>query len=94
MLVVEILLALTALVPLFYNAIITLRSLSGKRVLVFFITQISDHQIAQTIWGCSGDYGVPALKIAVEYEGGIFEPNGDHRSMKGVQRDIEKYNAA
>lgn len=40
------------------------------------------------------DWCIPALRIAVEYEGGIFDPNGDHRSVKGISRDVTKYNLA
>lgn len=34
------------------------------------------------------------LKIAVEFEGSIHNPQGDHRSIRGIKRDVEKYNAA
>lgn len=40
------------------------------------------------------DWAVEEIKLAIEYEGGILDPNGDHRSVKGMSRDIEKYNAA
>jgi very-short-patch-repair endonuclease len=40
------------------------------------------------------DWAAPAIKLAIEFEGGIFNPNGDHRSVKGIKRDVEKYNAA
>ncbi len=40
------------------------------------------------------DWCIPALKIAIEYEGGIFDRNGSHTSVQGMSRDIDKYNAA
>lgn len=40
------------------------------------------------------DWAAPSIKLAVEFEGGIFDPNGDHRSVKGISRDVEKYNTA
>lgn len=40
------------------------------------------------------DWAIEEIKLAVEYEGTIFDPNGDHRSVKGMSRDIEKYNEA
>jgi hypothetical protein len=42
------------------------------------------------------DWAIPAEKIAVEFEGGIFIKSGNkgHRSAQGIMRDIEKYNAA
>lgn len=40
------------------------------------------------------DWCLPQLKVAIEYEGGIHNPNGDHRSVKGISRDISKYNRA
>ncbi|MHA4844450.1 hypothetical protein ACX0G7_09810 [Flavitalea antarctica] len=40
------------------------------------------------------DWCIPALKIAIEYEGGIFDRNGSHTSVEGMSRDIDKYNAA
>lgn len=40
------------------------------------------------------DYALPDLKLGIEYEGSIHKTNGDHRSKKGVQRDIEKGNLA
>lgn len=36
----------------------------------------------------------PDVKIAVEYEGGLFMKRGGHNSPAGVQRDIEKYGLA
>jgi hypothetical protein len=42
------------------------------------------------------DWAIPALKIAVEYEG-IFKKDKSvtgHNSIGGVMRDIEKYNQA
>lgn len=40
------------------------------------------------------DYAIPALKIAVEYEGGIFMERSGHNSAAGIQRDIDKYTRA
>lgn len=37
------------------------------------------------------DFAIPALKILIEYEGGIFMPRGGHNSHTGIQRDIDKY---
>lgn len=33
-------------------------------------------------------------KIAVEYEGGLLNPRSGHRSVAGINRDVQKYNAA
>lgn len=40
------------------------------------------------------DFAFPALKIAVEYEGGIFMAKGGHNSTAGMDRDIKKYTRA
>lgn len=40
------------------------------------------------------DWAIPSLKIAVEYEGAIFDPNGPHRHVRMMQKDMEKYNLA
>lgn len=40
------------------------------------------------------DLAIPALKIAIEYEGGVHGGKPSHTSSGGVQRDIEKYNLA
>jgi hypothetical protein len=40
------------------------------------------------------DYAIPALKIAVEYEGGIFMQRSGHNSHTGIQRDVDKYTRA
>ena len=40
------------------------------------------------------DYCFVQEKVAVEYEGGIFEKQGGHKSVSGIMRDIEKYNEA
>lgn len=34
------------------------------------------------------------LKIAIEYEGGVYVPGTGHSSGKGIERDIEKQNEA
>lgn len=40
------------------------------------------------------DYAIPAKKILIEYEGGIFMKRSGHNSHTGIQRDIEKYSLA
>lgn len=40
------------------------------------------------------DWCIEELMLAVEFEGGIFDRNGSHTSVKGMQRDIYKYNEA
>lgn len=40
------------------------------------------------------DYAWPALKIAVEYEGGIFMQKSGHNTAKHYTKDTEKYNKA
>lgn len=40
------------------------------------------------------DFAIPAHKILIEYEGGIFTPNSGHNSHSGIQRDIDKYQLA
>lgn len=41
------------------------------------------------------DYLFPVERVAVEYEGGIFDKGkGGHSSITGIMRDIEKYNEA
>jgi len=40
------------------------------------------------------DFAIPALKILLEYEGGIFMDRGGHNSHTGIQRDIDKYQLA
>ena len=40
------------------------------------------------------DFAIPAVKIAVEFEGGIRGNIGGHTSGRGVKRDIEKYDMA
>lgn len=37
------------------------------------------------------DFAFPALKILIEYEGGVFLEVGGHNSASGIQRDIDKY---
>lgn len=39
------------------------------------------------------DYAIPALKIAVECDGGVWT-GGRHVSPKGYIKDMEKFNAA
>jgi hypothetical protein len=40
------------------------------------------------------DFCFPAVKIAVEYEGGIFMDNSGHNTAKHYTKDTEKYNRA
>lgn len=40
------------------------------------------------------DFALPAIKVLIEYEGGIFMQRGGHNSPAGIQRDIEKYSRA
>lgn len=40
------------------------------------------------------DYAIPAIKIAVEYEGGIFMEHSGHNTAKHYTKDTEKYNRA
>lgn len=40
------------------------------------------------------DWALTALKVLIEFEGGIFMQRGGHNSAAGIQRDIEKYTRA
>lgn len=40
------------------------------------------------------DYAIPSLKIAIEYEGGIFMPKSGHNTARHYTKDTEKYNRA
>lgn len=40
------------------------------------------------------DFCLPILKIAIEYEGGIFMKKSGHNTAKGYTKDAEKYNRA
>lgn len=40
------------------------------------------------------DFCIPDLKIAVEFNGGVFDRNGSHTSVYNVGKDNEKLNAA
>lgn len=40
------------------------------------------------------DYAIPSVKIAVEYEGGIFMAKSGHNTAKHYTKDTEKYNKA
>jgi very-short-patch-repair endonuclease len=40
------------------------------------------------------DWAFPSLKIAIEYEGGLLDHRSGHRSVKGVNKDVTKYNLA
>jgi very-short-patch-repair endonuclease len=40
------------------------------------------------------DFAWPAAKIALEVNGGLYTPVSGHRSISGIERDMEKSNAA
>jgi hypothetical protein len=40
------------------------------------------------------DFAFPELKVAVEYDGGVFDGQPSHSSVSGIMRDIEKINEA
>lgn len=40
------------------------------------------------------DYAFPALKIGIEMDGGLSNPESGHRSISGIMRDMEKTNRA
>lgn len=40
------------------------------------------------------DFAWPALKIAVEFEGGIYQHNSGHKTAKHYTKDTDKYNRA
>jgi len=40
------------------------------------------------------DFAIPAMMIAVEFEGGIFIQNSSHNSAKMLTKDTDKYNLA
>jgi very-short-patch-repair endonuclease len=40
------------------------------------------------------DWAIPSLKIAIEYEGGIFMEKSGHTSARGMTKDADKYNSA
>ena len=40
------------------------------------------------------DWAIPALKIAIEYEGGIFMQNSGHNTAAHYTKDTDKYNLA
>jgi hypothetical protein len=40
------------------------------------------------------DFAFPELKVAVEYDGGVFDGQPSHSSISGIMRDIEKINEA
>lgn len=64
---------------------IAVRGLTGAEV-------VREHRFHATrMWRF--DYAVPAYKIALEVEGGVWT-GGRHISPKGFLADMEKYNAA
>lgn len=40
------------------------------------------------------DFAIPAYKIAIEFEGGVFQQNTGHNSIAGYTKDCEKYRLA
>lgn len=40
------------------------------------------------------DYAMPSVKIAVEYEGGVFLQKSGHNTAKHYNKDTDKYNRA
>ncbi len=40
------------------------------------------------------DFCWPQQRVAVEVEGGLNKAQSGHRSKSGIQRDVDKYNAA
>lgn len=40
------------------------------------------------------DWCIESLKVAVEFEGGIFQANSGHKTAKHYTKDTEKYNRA
>lgn len=40
------------------------------------------------------DFAIPAFRVLLEYEGGLFMERSGHNSHTGIQRDVDKYNRA
>ena len=40
------------------------------------------------------DWAIPSMKLAVEFEGGIFQANSGHKTAKHYTKDTDKYNLA
>lgn len=40
------------------------------------------------------DFAIPSIKVAIEFEGGIFTPGTSHNSPRTMTKDANKYNAA
>ena len=40
------------------------------------------------------DFAIPSIKVAVEFEGGIFLKNSGHNTARHYTKDAEKYNSA
>lgn len=40
------------------------------------------------------DFAIPAVMVAVEFNGGVFDRNGSHTSVQKIAKDNEKLNAA
>lgn len=53
-----------------------------------------EEYVFSTVRAYRFDWAIPDLKIAAEYDGGIYQSKSGHRSKSGVQRDIEKGNLA
>jgi len=57
-------------------------------------TPLEEEYVFHPERGWQFDWCLPGLMIAIEYEGGIFMQKSGHTNLKGIKRDIEKYNAA
>lgn len=56
--------------------------------------KLYEEYVFSTVRAYRFDFAIPDLKIACEYDGGIYQSKSGHRSKTGVQRDIEKGNLA
>lgn len=56
------------------------------------LTLEKEYQFCERGWRF--DYCIPALKIAIEFEGGIFLQKSGHNTAKHYTKDSDKYNRA
>lgn len=56
------------------------------------LTLEKEYQFCERGWRF--DYCIPALKIAIEYEGGIFLQKSGHNTARHYTKDSDKYNRA
>jgi len=61
-------------------------------LMMLHVKHVREHRFSKTI-GYRFDIAIPELKIAVEFEGGIFS-GGAHTRGKGYAKDCRKYNLA